>query len=69
MAKASNGRLKVIVPLTFDDEELRQIGWALTDSGKRRATRQMVRDWVFSVVSNAFMGLADRQDEEERGQL
>lgn len=55
--------MKVIVPLNFDEEELMQIAW---DRGRKgRATRKMVREWVFNIVCNRFMDIADRQDEEK----
>lgn len=56
--------MKVIVPLNFDDEERKMIAW--DQDGKGKATRKMIRDWVFNAVSNRIMNIYDRQDDESR---
>jgi hypothetical protein len=57
--------MKVAMTFNFTEEERRQIAWDREGSDfKAPATHQMIRDWLFGLVGNGLMGIADRQDEE-----
>lgn len=56
--------MKVIVPLNFSDEERIMIAWDQGEKGK--ATREVIRDWIFGLIGNGLMNIADRQDDEAR---
>lgn len=57
--------MKVNITLQFDDHERKLIAWDLDHKGK--ATRELCRAWIESVVNSGIIAIVDRQADDKDG--